>query len=124
MFIMVAPWLLSGGIDLVMGTDAFLDAGGPFGMFAVFIVTGAVAVGVALLCLVIAVIVQFWRHHRPFAAWWPVVLSFPVTWGLLLPEMLVRNGPASYWLLLGAAIAAVFSVHWLALNYARMVLDD
>jgi hypothetical protein len=46
-----------------------------------------------------------------------------VAWGLLLPEILVRGGPTSYWLMLGAAISVAFSVHWLTLVIAREALE-
>ena len=55
-------------------------------------VTLVVALGAALLFLVIGMVLQFWQHHKPFASWWPVVLAFPVTWGLLLPEVLGPRG--------------------------------
>jgi hypothetical protein len=85
--------------------------------------TFRVAAGGSLLFLVVGWILQVWQHHRPFATGWPIVLAFPVTWALLLPETLVRGGPVLAWILMGGGIAVAFSIHWLALVTVREVMD-
>ena len=122
-FMVIAPWLVLSVVDWIIGDSAALDEAGP-GFLAIAVgITMFVALGVALLFLVIGMIIQFWQHHKPFASWWPVALAFPAAWGLLLPETLVRGGPVMYWIILGAAIALAFSVHWLALVVAREAME-
>ena len=85
-------------IDWIVGEDTALDDVGPGFLAIVTGVTMLVAFGTAMLFLVIGMILQFWQHHKPFASWWPVALAFPVVWGLLLPELLVRGGSVRYWI--------------------------
>ncbi len=118
-FMAVVPWVVPWVMDRIVGEDTALDDVGPGFLMIVTAVTMLVAFGFAILFLVIGMIIQFWQHHKPFPSWWPVALAFPVAWGLILPEKLIRGGPASYWLMLGAAIAVAFSVHWLVLGDVR-----
>ena len=119
----VVPWVVPWVMDWIVGEDSALDEVGPGYLMIVSAVTMLVAFGIAMLFLVIGVILQFWQYHKPFESWWPVALAFPVVWGLLLPELLVRGGSVRYWTILGAAIALAFSVHWLALVVAREALE-
>ena len=95
----------------------------PFLIPTGWIETATVAAGGSLLFLVIGLIVQVWQHHRPFANRWPIVLAFPTAWALFLPEALVGGGSMLFWIIVGTAVALVFSVHWLVLLAAREAMD-
>jgi hypothetical protein len=69
------------------------------------------AVG-ALLFLVIGIVLQVWWHHRPFALRAPIWLAFPIAWGMIMPESLLRGGSLVSGALIGSAVALVFAVHW------------
>jgi len=118
-FMVVVPWLVLWVVDWIMNRYDVLDDVDPAFLAFATGVSIIVALGTALLFLVIGMIIQFWHHHKPFTSWWPIALAFPVTWGLLLPEALIRGDSVRYWMLVGAAIAVAFSVHWLALLIAR-----
>jgi hypothetical protein len=123
-FMVVVPWLLLWLLDwIAMRYATQLDQIDPAFLSFLQGVTLLYALGSALLFLVIGMILQFWQHHKPFASWWPVALAFPVTWGLLLPEIWARGDSVRYWLFQGAVIALAFSVHWLALLIAREAME-
>ena len=107
-FMMVVPWLVPWG-------DRWINPATPYSRTSV---PGSsrrdgrrlvVALGAALLFLVIGMILQFWQHHRPFASWWPVVAGLPGCLGLALTR---DAGPRDSVLVLdagGVAIAVAFS---------------
>jgi len=120
---MIVPWLALRVIDSLI-SHAVIDDVDP-GLLVVFAMSGTLvfALGAALLFLVIGMILQFGQHHKPFASWWPFVLALPVTWALLLPEVLVHGDSVRYWMLVGVAIALAFCVHWLALVITREAME-
>jgi hypothetical protein len=95
----------------------------PFLIPSGWIETATVAAGGSLLFLVIGLIVQVWQYHRPFADRWPIALAFPTAWALFLPEALAGSGSVLFWIIVGAAVALVFSVHWLVLLAAQEAMD-
>ena len=107
-FLMIAPGLLLWLAERVTDDILPIIEIGPFWNLGTLILTTIVSLGGAILFLVIGVILQFWHFHRPFAHWLPVVLAFPVAWGLVLPEYWVRGGPMLYWIFLGFLIARLF----------------
>ena len=122
-FMMVVPWLVIQLIDWIDARYAILDDVDPGFIAFAMGVTLVVALGTALLFLVIGMVLQFWQHHKPFASWWPFVLALPLTWVLLLPEVWVRGDSVRYWMLVGTAVALTFCVHWLALVIAREAME-
>lgn len=80
------------------------------------------AVG-AVLFLIIAAVLQTWNHHRPFPSRIPVLLAFPVAWGLIVPESLANGGSFLSGIILGSAIALAFGVHWGALRFLNEAID-
>jgi hypothetical protein len=85
--------------------------------------TLVIAVVGALLFLVIGAILQVWQYHRPFPSRWPVFLAFPIAWGLLVPEALLRGGSLLSGAVVGSAIALAFATQWASLVYLREALD-
>jgi hypothetical protein len=82
-----------------------------------------IAVVGALLFLVIGAILQAWQYQRPFSSRWPALLAFPIAWGLLVPEALVRGGSLLSGAVVGSALALAFSIQWAALVYLREAMD-
>lgn len=85
------------------------------GPLALPVLTGSLfeaTVGTALLLLIglFLLVAETWR---PFPAWLPVVVSFPVAWFLLVPSAWQYGGPWPGWMVLGASLAFLFTVHWL-----------
>jgi hypothetical protein len=122
-YMVVVPWILLQVTEWIMNRYDVLDKLDPGFLAFVQGVSIDVALGSALLFLVIGMIFQFWQHHKPFASWWPVALACPLTWGLLLPEALIRGGSLQFWMLLGVVIALAFTVHWLAFWIAREAME-
>jgi len=77
----------------------------------------------ALLFLVIGLILQAWQHRRPFASRWPAVLAFPIAWGLIVPETILRGGTLLSGAVVATAIALVFAVQWGSLVLLRETMD-
>ncbi len=119
----VIPWVGLWVIDWIMDRYDVLDWLDP--AFLAFIqgISVLVAFEAAMLFLVIGLILQFWQHHKPFPSRWPYALAFPVAWGLLLPEALVRGDSVRHLLSMGATIALAFCVHWLLLITAREAME-
>jgi hypothetical protein len=81
------------------------------------------AAGLALLFVVIGVAYQLWQRQTGHASWWPLVLAFPVTGILLVPDALARGGSLSGWIALWVAIALCLCLHWLAVLVIRELID-
>jgi hypothetical protein len=85
--------------------------------------TLVIAIVGALLFLVIGAILQVWQYHRPFPSRWPAFLAFPITWGLLVPEALLRGGSLLSGAVVGSAIAVAFAIQWATLVCLREAMD-
>jgi hypothetical protein len=72
------------------------------------------ALGLALVFLVIGIGYQVWQSRSKLSSWWPLVLAFPVSFILLMPDALAHGGPLSAWVALAMALALAFCGHWLA----------
>jgi hypothetical protein len=77
----------------------------------------------ALLFLVIGAILQAWQYHRPFSSRWPVYLALPITWGLFVPEALMRGGSLLSGVVVGSMLALSFGIQWATLVYLREAMD-
>jgi hypothetical protein len=77
----------------------------------------------ALLFLLIGLILQAWQHRRPFASRWPAVLAFPIAWGLIVPETVLRGGTLLSGAVVATAVALVFAVQWGSLVLLRETMD-
>jgi hypothetical protein len=118
-FLMIAPFIF---LQILF---ALIDASeiGLLFIPVTLVEAGAVALTGSLLFLVIGVVLLRWQRHRRFASWWPIVLAFPVSWALVLPEAAVRGGSVPFWTAVGTAIALAFCLHWLVLLAAREAMD-
>jgi hypothetical protein len=85
--------------------------------------TFAIASVGALLFLVIGIILQAWQFHRPFASRWPALLAFPLAWGVIVPETVLRGGSSASGTVVASAIALVFAVQWGSLVILRETMD-
>jgi hypothetical protein len=111
--VLVAIWEDAIGDDQVAGLFILAD----------FERTLVIAVVGALLFLVIGAILQFWQYHHPFPSRRPAFLAFPIAWGLLMPEALMRGGSLLSGAVVGTAIALAFGVQWAAVVYLREAMD-
>ena len=111
--VLAAIWEDAIGDDQVAGLFILAD----------FEQTLVVAVVGALLFLVIGAILQFWQYHRPFPSRRPAFLAFPIAWGLLMPEALMRGGSLLSGAVVGTAIAVAFGIQWAAVVCLRETLD-
>jgi hypothetical protein len=121
--LMGAPW-----ICLHVLATLWQDAIGDDRVASLFLLasleeTLVIAVVGALLFLVIGAILQVWQYRRPFPSRWPVLLAFPILWGLLVPEALLRGGSLLSGFVVGSAIATTFGIQWATLVYLREALD-
>ncbi len=123
LFMFALPWACYWMTGLVIGEEGMAGDLAAMFMMATLVEDAEIALGTALLFLVIGLILQFWQFQKPFANWWPVALAFPVFWVLLLPEFLVRQSSMFIWILLGTTIPLVFSVHWLVFGAAREAIE-
>jgi hypothetical protein len=122
-FMVVVPWVGLWVTDWIMDRYDVFDELDPAYLAFIQGISLFVAFEAALLFLVIGMIFQFCLHHKPFPSWWPCAMAFPVAWGLLLPEALVRGDSVRYLLMVGATIALAFCVHWLSLMTAREAME-
>ncbi len=73
--------------------------------------------------LVIGLVLQAWRFRRPFASRWPAILAFPIAWGLIVPEAVLRGGTLLSGAVVASAVALVFAVQWGSLVLLRETMD-
>jgi hypothetical protein len=118
-FLMIAPMVFWEIIFTLVDSDAVDPRVIPNGL----VETAGFAIGGSLLFLVIGVILQLWQDYQKIGSRWPVVLAFPVTAILLLPEAWARGDSVAFWIMVGVAVALAFSFHWLALVLASEALD-
>jgi hypothetical protein len=123
LFTMALPWACYWLIASVVGYEGLAGDIAAVFMMATLLEDAGIALGTALVLLVIGMTIQFWQHQRPFANWWPVVLAFPVSWGLLAPELLLRQSPLFVWIICTTAVPLIFSVHWLAFVTSREAME-
>jgi hypothetical protein len=77
----------------------------------------------AILFLVIGLILQALQHRRPFASRWPTLLAFPIAWGLIVPETVLRGGTLLSGAIVATAVALAFAVQWGSLVILRETMD-
>jgi hypothetical protein len=121
--LMAAPWVCQHIVE-----DVWEEAIGNDPIAALFIMPSleealVIAAAGSLLFLVIGAVLQVWQDHRPFSSRWPVVLAFPIAWGLFVPEALLRGGSFLSGALIGTAIAVAFSIQWASLVWLREAMD-
>jgi hypothetical protein len=85
--------------------------------------TFAIAAVGAPLFLVIGIILQAWQARRPFASRWPAIVAFPIAWGLIVPETLIRGGSSLSGAVVASAVALVFSMQWGSVVVLRETMD-
>jgi hypothetical protein len=77
----------------------------------------------APLFLVIGLILQAWQHRRQFGSRWPALLAFPIAWGLIMPETVLRGGTLLSGAVVASAVALVFALQWGSLVLLRETMD-
>jgi hypothetical protein len=111
--LLLVPWV---SLQILAAVSA--DASGEDQVASLFIVglfamTTFVAAGFgALFFLVIGIILQAWQYRRPFPSGRPILLAFPIAWGLIVPEVLLRGGSLLPSIVVTSAIAVAFGIHW------------
>jgi hypothetical protein len=123
LFTMILPWACYWLISSVIGEEGLAGDLAAVFMTSSLLEEAGIALGIALILLVIGMVLQFWQHHRPFANAWPITAAFPVIWLLLLPEFLLRQSALLSWAVFGTALPLVFCVHWMVLVWSREALD-
>jgi hypothetical protein len=120
---LIAPWICV-QIHLAILEDA-IEEDHFAGLFVLATLEQASLIAAlgSLLFLVIGIILQAWQYHRPFPSRWPVMLAFPISLGLLIPEALLRGGSVITGAVVGAVLAAAFGVYWVALVVLREEMD-
>lgn len=71
-----------------------------------------IAAAGALGFLVIGVMLQVWRHRRPFGAGWPVLLGWLLFLLLILPESIADGASTLPGAVVATIFAFAFAIHW------------
>jgi len=73
--------------------------------------------------LLIATILQVWRHHRPLPAYRPVLFALLIAWVWVIPEAIARGGSVVSGAVIGSALAVAFAIQWGLTVHLVRVLD-
>lgn len=113
--LLCAPWVALNLLHAVRQQDVAMDRVASLFLLADLRDLLLNAAAGALAFLLIGVVLQVWQSHRPFPAWWPVLLAFAVAWGLLVPESLLQGGSVVSGAVVASALALAFAMHWVVL---------
>jgi hypothetical protein len=121
--LLIAPWICLKIHEIILEDASLGDRGSNLLESLELDASAIIAVVGSSLFLMIGIILQAWQHRRPFSSQWPVVLAFPIVMALIVPEALLRGFTFFTGVVVGAAIAVAFGVHWVALVILREELD-
>ncbi len=112
LFLMIAPTLCLMIFEDIWKDDAALDPITAYLLLIDLEQTVFLAAAGAGLFLLAVVLLQVWRHHRPFPAYRPILVALLIAWVWIIPEALARGGSIVSGGVIGTALALAFAIQW------------